>query len=288
MYDTDGNPLTESQKEKEVKLVCDVTGNPEVCNEGMKFDACSANHEPDRLGMVCLFKKDGTEVEYSPQGFDRNSVGLVGGVSKTDSENSAIDGMFGRGNHSNTSSITAAAKTFYQTATGQDVLTGDSNKAVTVDNEPSRNGNNAQAAGTSTGKSGTSGQKGTADTSTGKSDTSSQKNDGGFMGIVQDSVDWVVGKVQKEVYPDGSTIVTSPDGTMTKTISSDGNSTKTTLAITSADIDAKKMKDYLSRVGSIPGLTQTKAVEIFQQHRNESLDDIVRLTKAEFGIRDSD
>ena len=278
LYDTDGNPLTESQKEKEVQLVCNTTGNSEVCNEGVKFDACSANHEPDRLGMVCLFKKDGTEVEYSPQGFDRSSVGLVGGVSKTDSENSAIDGMFGRGNHSNTSSITAAAKTFYQTVTGQNVLTGDdSKKTVAVDGGLSRNGNNAQDAGTSTGKPDDSGQKGA----------------GGWTGMARDAVEWGVGKVDGllQKYGDGSATKTEGPNVSKVVGTGQDNTAGQTKGHPddSATVDTnytQKKTDYLARVAGIPGLTQTKALEIFQQHHNESLDDLVRLAKASAGIAD--
>lgn len=142
LYDTNGNELTDSQKAKEVSLVCKSTGNAEVCNEGVKFDACSANEEPDRLGMICLFKKDGTEVQYSANGFDRNSVDLIGSVSKhtaateamrnrTDwndgDDSSEIRGYF-RGVVSKVGDI---VKDFYGTITGTKSSTED--KQVSVD-----------------------------------------------------------------------------------------------------------------------------------------------------------
>lgn len=142
LYDTNGNELTDSQKAQEVSLVCKSTGNAEVCNEGVKFDACSANEEPDRLGMICLFKKDGTEVQYSGNGFDRNSVDLIGSVSKhtaateamrnrTDwndgDDSSEIRGYF-RGVVSKVGDI---VKDFYGTITGTKSSTED--KQVPVD-----------------------------------------------------------------------------------------------------------------------------------------------------------
>ena len=142
LYDTNGNELTDSQKAQEVSLVCKTTGNAEVCNEGVKFDACSANKEPDRLGMVCLFKKDGTEVKYSANGFDRNSVGLIGSASKHNSEVEAMRNTNNWNDDDDSSNVRGyfrgvvnkvgdIVKDFYGTITGTKSSTGD--KQVTVD-----------------------------------------------------------------------------------------------------------------------------------------------------------
>ena len=90
LYDTDGNPLTDSQKAKEVQLVCNMTGNADACNNGVKFDACTANEDPNRLGMVCLYRKDGSEVSYSGEGFNRNTIEAQYRIGKADAEMQGI------------------------------------------------------------------------------------------------------------------------------------------------------------------------------------------------------
>ena len=82
LYDTDGNELTESQKAGEVKILYNTTKNPEY-KDLVKVDACSANHDPDRLGQVCGFKPNGEEIPLSSgHGFDRNTIEAAGNIGK--------------------------------------------------------------------------------------------------------------------------------------------------------------------------------------------------------------
>lgn len=132
LYDTDGNELTDSQKAKEVQLVCEKTGNADVCQNGAKFDACSANKEPDRLGQVCLVRKDGTEEVWSSgTGFNRNTIGVQFGISTQDAatENAhnttplyGDDGKINPGAvlRGVVSTVKDIAKNIYDTVTGSD------------------------------------------------------------------------------------------------------------------------------------------------------------------------
>lgn len=86
LYDSDGNALTESQKAGEVKILYNTTKNP-LYQDLTKVDACSANKEPDRLGMVCGFKPDGTEILISDgKGIDRDTIEAAGNMSKEDAD----------------------------------------------------------------------------------------------------------------------------------------------------------------------------------------------------------
>lgn len=86
LFDSKGDELTPRQKEGQVQIVCDKTGNTEVCNNGVKFDACSNISPPEHIGMVCLYTKDGQQKTYSTDGFSLSTVNAVGSQSAKEAE----------------------------------------------------------------------------------------------------------------------------------------------------------------------------------------------------------
>ena len=89
LRDSDGVAVTAGQAAGQAEYTCKLTGDPRACN-AVRIDACSANHDPEKLGMICAFDKNGKETVISGEGFPRSVLETAGNISKKDAEAAAV------------------------------------------------------------------------------------------------------------------------------------------------------------------------------------------------------
>lgn len=119
LRDSDGVAVTATQAAGQAKFVCEKTGDSRACG-AVRIDACSANHDPEKLGMICAFDKNGKETLISGEGFTRESLEAAGNISKKDAEAAAVRNTAKSGDllgtfRSQTKSITSIIKDIFGT-----------------------------------------------------------------------------------------------------------------------------------------------------------------------------